>query len=361
MSITADDLRARFFSDGVERFETSMLVPAADRLDLYGENIRARAYIVQDPSEGEQMLRPDFTVSLVEACPPDDEACVRHTYAGKVFRRPVEASPLGQEYTQLGFEVFGGADPLAAEIEVVSRILAAVDSAVGARGLCLVTGDVALLASAVETLRTSPERKAALRHHIWRPQRFRVLLDHYAGRAPLPSVSDEALRADPQDAGPVIGLRDPAEVSARLETLRADRAEPPVPREQVEMIDAILALDLGVTEAAPALEALANRSPETQAAVDRVSARLSALAEQCGAVGADLRFRGDFGLTSLEYYDGFVFGLSNPDAPRFPPLALGGRYDALTRALRKDAGFPAVGGVIRPDLLRRVAATGWEV
>ena len=35
-------------------------------LDLYGEDIRARAYVTSDALRGEQMLRPDFTVPVVQ-------------------------------------------------------------------------------------------------------------------------------------------------------------------------------------------------------------------------------------------------------------------------------------------------------
>ncbi len=34
-----------------------------------------------------------------------------------------------------------------------------------------------------------------------------------------------------------------------------------------------------------------------------------------------------------------------------PPVATGGRYDALTRRLGQGREIPAVGGVIRPDLV----------
>ncbi|MDC3265334.1 hypothetical protein OAU61_04555, partial [Planktomarina temperata] len=42
-----------------------ILQPADVLLDLYGEDIRARAYVTSDPLRGEQMLRPDFTVPVV--------------------------------------------------------------------------------------------------------------------------------------------------------------------------------------------------------------------------------------------------------------------------------------------------------
>ncbi|MBC7179824.1 MAG: ATP phosphoribosyltransferase regulatory subunit, partial [Roseovarius sp.] len=50
-------------------------------------------------------------------------------------------------------------------------------------------------------------------------------------------------------------------------------------------------------------------------------------------------------------YDGFVFGFYAENRPDLPPIATGGRYDALTRQLGRGREIPAVGGVIRPGLV----------
>ena len=59
-------LQAGFINAGAVVLETSILQPADLLLDLYGEDIRARAYVTSDPLRGEQMLRPDFTVPVVQ-------------------------------------------------------------------------------------------------------------------------------------------------------------------------------------------------------------------------------------------------------------------------------------------------------
>ena len=51
----------------------------------------------------------------------------------------------------------------------------------------------------------------------------------------------------------------------------------------------------------------------------------------------------------MEYYDGFVFSFTAAPAD-LPPVASGGRYDALTSVLGQGRSIPAVGGVIRPGL-----------
>ena len=58
----------------------------------------------------------------------------------------------------------------------------------------------------------------------------------------------------------------------------------------------------------------------------------------------------------MEYYDGFVFSFHA--AADMPPVASGGRYDALTAVLGQGRSIPAVGGIIRPHL---VAALGGAV
>ena len=70
-------------------------------------------------------------------------------------------------------------------------------------------GDYLILMAAVNGLNTSAPRKAALLRHIWRPRRFRALLDRYAGRAPMPAARAALLKAqDPfAKAGTQIGLR----------------------------------------------------------------------------------------------------------------------------------------------------------
>ena len=81
-----------------------------------------------------------------------------------------------------------------------------------------------------------------------------------------------------------------------------------------------------------------------------LAARLDALAAR-GIAPERLSFEASFGRTTLEYYDGFVFGAQAPGRPDLPPIASGGRYDALTRALGQGRGVPAVGGMIRPEAL----------
>ncbi|NDV02160.1 ATP phosphoribosyltransferase regulatory subunit [Pseudoroseicyclus tamaricis] len=340
-------LSAHFAAHGAEPVETPILQPADVLLDLYGEDIRARAYVTSDPLRGEMMLRPDFTVPLVRAHMESGRAEARYTYSGEVFRRQEEETGRPSEYIQVGYEVFGGTFP-----EADAEVFATLHSALEGLELRAVTGDIGLIVAAVAGLNTIEARKRALLRHIWRPRRFRALLERFSGRRPAPAGRAALLAAeDPlAGAGPEIGKRGAREIAARLEALREDAAAAPISEGEVALLDEIMTLSAPLPEAIGALEDIAMSLPSIEAALLRLKQRTEALAAR-GLAPEALEFEASFGRTALEYYDGFVFGLVAPGRPDLPAVATGGRYDALTRVLGGGRAAPAVGGVIRPELV----------
>ena len=342
--------------------EADILQPAGTLLDLYGEDIRARAYVTADPVRGERMLRPDFTVPIVQMHMEGGAEAARYTYAGEVFRRQEEAEPSRPaEYIQVGLEVFDGADPAARDAEVfcaIARVLAPL-------GLKAAIGDIGLLSAAISGLSLSDARKAALLRHLWRPHRFRALLERFAGRRPPPrgrAALLEAVAAQGPDAvidaaGPLHGRRSRAEIAARLAALAADAAEPPLAAAELDLIDELLALRAAPPSALSRLHDLAVDLPTLAPAVDRLAARLDALDARSADLNA-LSFEASYGRTHMEYYDGFVFGFLAEGRPALPPVATGGRYDALTARLGAGRAIPAVGGVIRPALVLELGRAG---
>ncbi|WP_300513916.1 ATP phosphoribosyltransferase regulatory subunit [Aliiroseovarius sp.] len=345
-------LLGRFEQAGAQVIEADILQPAGTLLDLYGEDIRARAYVTNDPVMGEAMLRPDFTVPVVQMHMTGGAEPARYAYMGEVFRAQEEAAHRAPEYFQVGYELFERDNPPAADAEVFSVIYQSLEGI----GLRAATGDMGLLLSAVRGLKTTDRRKAALLRHIWRPRRFRALLDRFAGRAPQPTGREELLaRADPmRDDAPIIGLRSRAEIARRVETLRADAEATPISGLEVDLLDDLLALRETSPNALDHLRDLAVDLPSIGPAVDRMEARLDALSA-CGVDVNTLDFEGSYGRTSMEYYDGFVFGFYAESRPDLPPVASGGRYDALTRVLGKGREIPAIGAVVRPELMLEVA------
>jgi ATP phosphoribosyltransferase regulatory subunit len=345
---------AAFVAAGAVPVETDILQPAGTLLDLYGEDIRARAYVTDDPQQGEMMLRPDFTVPVVQAHMAHGADPARYAYLGEVFRKQPRGSGRASEYLQVGYEVFDRAAPEVADAEVFALfrdLLADLD-------LRPVTGDVGILMAAVRGLDTTDRRKAALLRHIWRPARFRALLDRFAGRAPVPvgrlRLLDRLATGTPaaliEEAGTFVGLRTAAEITARAESLVADAATPPIKAAEAALLYDLLGLEAPAAAALTHLRGITPLLPAIAPAVDRFAARLEALASQSIDI-ATLPFEASHGRTSLEYYDGFVFSFH---APGLPPVASGGRYDALTAVLGQGASIPAVGGVIRPGLVARL-------
>lgn len=342
----AAQLRAQFEAQGAAVAEPPILQPAAALLELYGEDIRARAYVTSDALRGEQMLRPDFTVPVVQMHMADGAEPARYTYAGEVFRRQEHDPERANEFVQVGYEVFDRTDPAAADAEVFSLIA----DALSGLPVRAITGDIGVLMAAVNGLQTTDRRKQALMRHIWRPKRFRALLDRFAGTTAVPPARAVLIAGDVPAGGPLVGLRGQAEIDARIAALRADAKVPPISSGQVALILALLDVRETMPHALSRLHDLAVDMPAIAAAVARVEAREAALRAR-GVETQTLQFEASYGRTSMEYYDGFVFGFRAEMRAGLPLIASGGRYDALTRQLGNGAEIPAVGGVMRPGLM----------
>jgi ATP phosphoribosyltransferase regulatory subunit len=350
----AERLHAAFVAAGAVPVEADILLPAETLLDLYGEDIRARAYTTHDPLRGEMMLRPDFTVPVVQAHMSHGADPARYAYLGEVFRKQERASARASEYLQVGFEVFDRAAPEAADADVFALF----QNMLAGLNLRPATGDIGILMAAVRGLDTTPRRRAALLRHIWRPKRFRALLDRFAGRAPMPAAKaqllDRLAKGSPEaliaEAGAFVGLRTTEEIAARAEALLEDAKARPISTPEAAMLYDLLTLEAPAAAALQHLRGFTPMLPAIAPAVDRFAARLKALAAR-GVDVTVLPFEASHGRTSLEYYDGFVFSFH---ADGLPPVAAGGRYDALTKVLGDGASIPAVGGVIRPELVARL-------
>ena len=347
----ARSYQAAFAARGAVVTDADVLQPAAILLDLYGEDIRARAFTTSDPLRGEQMLRPDFTVPVVQRHMSQGVEPARYTYAGKVFRKQERDESRPTEYVQVGFEVFDGSNPAAADAEVFCTL----NDLLQGVAVTPATGDIGILRAAVLGLKTTERRKAALLRHLWRPRRFKALLDRFGGRVAPPATRVALLaQADPMASMPaLLGLRTAPEIAQRIDALREDAATAPVSATELDLIEGLLAVRATMPNALTILRDLSVDLPTIGTAVDGLIRRTDALAASGIAVD-NLAFEAAYGRTSMEYYDGFVFGFHATDHPDLQPLATGGRYDALTAVLGNGTGVPAVGGVIRPDLVAQV-------
>ncbi|MDO5621138.1 MAG: ATP phosphoribosyltransferase regulatory subunit [Paracoccus sp. (in: a-proteobacteria)] len=334
-------LLTAFRQAGAVEVAPDMLLPADTLLDLYGEDIRARAYVTSDPIRGEVMLRPDFTVPVVQMHMANGAEPARYCYLGEVFRKQdagetLPENPRDNEYLQVGFELFSR-DP-AADTEVFAlfhRLLSPLR-------LDATMGDMDLLLDAIRALPTSETRRQALLHHIWRPGRFARLLDRW--------THPQSATAPQTSAAPWTGLRSEAEMQARLTRRTQDQLEPPLAPAWAARLDRLFAVNAPAPLALEQLRMLATEIPAIHEATDRLAARLDLLAAQ-GIDPAMIRFDASHGRQTMEYYDGMTFAFTVPGRADLPPVASGGRYDALTRVLGGGREIPAVGGIIRPGMV----------
>jgi ATP phosphoribosyltransferase regulatory subunit len=348
----AERLFAAFQAAGAIPVEADILQPAETLLDLYGEDIRARAYVTQDPLRGEMMLRPDFTVPVVQSHMAHGADPARYCYLGEVFRKQDHLGRQSSEYLQVGFEIFDRTAPEAADAEVFALF----SDLLAPFAVRPATGDIGILMAAVRGLSTTERRRAALLRHIWRPARFRALLDRFSGRAAvsptraglLARLASDKIETLIDQAGPLTGQRSAEEIAQRAASLLDDAQTPSLAAPEAALLYDLLSLQAPAGAALTHLRGITPMLPAIAPAVDRFAARLEAL-EARGIDTARLPFEASHGRSTLEYYDGFVFSFEA--ASKGPPVASGGRYDALTSVLGQGRSIPAVGGVIRPALV----------
>jgi ATP phosphoribosyltransferase regulatory subunit len=362
-------LAALFVEAGYAPVTTAHLLKADTLIDLYGEDIRARAFLFSGTCEGELCLRPDFTVPVVSAHGATGwDRAARYAYQGPVFRRQDPGSTRPMEYLQSGIENIGATDAAKADAQVFTLIRDGL-KAVNAGPVNVMTGDLGIAFALLDALPMPARRRHQLRRHFWRPRRFHELLaEAVAGPAALKAAlsplrarliaaangpdAANAIAALATQAGEPLGLREIDEIFTRTLALAVAETDAPMPAEQAELIETALSISGPAGNALARLRALtAMGGADITPALDRFEARLAALGN-AGVDATALPFDAAFG-RNLEYYEGFVFEITAEGRPNLPsglpPLAGGGRYDAVTRRLGAAKAIPAVGAMIRPE------------
>ena len=375
VNLAVANARGVFEGAGFAAVEPGSVLEAENLLDLYGEDIRARAFVF-DGGEGKDLcLRPDLTLAVCRHHLGNGGGAGKYVASGPVYRRPSRGETRPAQFLQVGCEWFGASDPAKADAETY-RLVKDVLFAVGVVDVVSETGDLGVLFALIDAANIPERWRARLKRHVWRPERFAALLEDYSS----PDADDPGRHAllkaigglAPDQARAAIermlalsetthvGLRSPDEIATRFLEQAEDAQAHPLPRELVQ------AIDTAATLVAPSGEALVRlRDLSTAAgidiapALDRFEARLAALDAE-GINAAALPFNGDYG-RNLEYYDGFVFeffdqALAEKSGRRAAQLAGGGRYDGLLGAASRAFGLnaaqgSAIGAAIRPETL----------
>lgn len=353
-------IRAPFLEAGASAVEVPVLQPLALLLELAGEAMRPRLFVVQAEGGEEAALRPDFTIAVARAHMESGAASGRYFYEGKAFRA-AGGSPRAEEFLQIGLEAFGGDDPVAADAEAAGLAWRAA-LAGGREDLAIRFGDIALFGAFIDSLGLSPLLAARLKRVFSRPRLLAAELDGSARPEktavnPLAGVSEgqavEALGQLWAMAGvSPVGGRPPEEIVRRLAQRAEAAAAPHLSEAEAGLIRQYLALSGAPGAVLDQARSLAGAGLDR--AIETWTRRLEALKDR----GVDLSrcaLATAFG-RAFGYYDGVLFEVRSAALSEDRPVAAGGRYDGLIARLGGGTGG-AVGCMVRPA---RALATGGE-
>jgi len=368
----AQRLMAVFTKAGYEAVAPAIIQPADVFLDVVGESLRARTYVFTDPDGNELCLRPDLTVPTCRLHlerHPEADVEARYCYNGPAFRDQPEGATAAhpREFRQAGIEFFGNESREEAEAEVVSLIIKAVRAA-GLKSFGLRIGDLGLFQALLNAIDMPDRWRARLRNQFWRPEAFRQELVRLT-RDPAEAIhdlpADLMARLDTADLAKsekvvaayldehkleLIGARSLREITQGLLSAAADATSKPLSSAAADLIDAYVKVKAPARAAGARLEDLmSERGIRIEEALEAYQRRLQLLIDS-GIDPALIEFSAEFG-RSLEYYTGFVFEIVVPELGTGSPIAGGGRYDGLLKAVGAPEPAPAVGSAIHTERL----------
>jgi len=357
----ADSLVAAFARAGYSRVSPAILQPAEPFLDLSGEDMRRRMFLVTDAAGRELCLRPDLTIPVARDYLASAAAAqpAGFCYLGPVFRDRGAASG---EFLQAGIESFGRADKAAADAEALALGIAAT-AHYGLAAPRIVMGDVALFAALIAALDLAPAWKRRLLKDFNRKATLaqdleRLTLASGQKRSEYQGVLAALANANPKAAQllvtdllsiagkSAVGGRSIGEIADRFVEQAELGASNALPSETRALIARFLAIADTPADAAAALRALAAEARiSLSPALDLFENRIGLLIDLLAARGVDvdrIEFATAFG-RGVDYYSGFVFELHDPAGRVEGQLVAGGRYDVLLSRLGSPQPVAAVG------------------
>lgn len=372
LEAASQTLLSAFTQSGFEAVSPAIIQPAGVFLDVVGERLRARTYVFNDMDGDELCMRPDITVPTCRLHlerHPEAEVQGRYSYNGPAFRFQPQGSDKAhtREFRQTGIEAFGEANRERAEAEIVSTVLAALETS-GLTSYTLRFGDLGILRAILKAAEMPSRWRQRLMHLFWHPPAFkaelnRLTLEPGAASANIPKELRDAIDPDDPKAAEAtvasyleangieaFGQRSVAEVTENLLGRLADARAEPLSAKTAQLIASYVAIVAPARASARRMRELATlMGVNIEAAVGAHEWRMELIAR----AGVDLEraeFSADFG-RQLEYYTGFVFEVITPELGRKSPVAGGGRYDHLLKAVGAAQEVPAVGAAVHTDRL----------
>jgi ATP phosphoribosyltransferase regulatory subunit len=360
-----DAIRAPFLTAGAASTDAPVLQPLGLLLDLAGEAMRSRLFVVSGDAGEEACLRPDFTVAIARQHLAAGNGEGRYFYEGKAFRVAPRGSDRAEEFLQIGVEAFEAGDPVAADAEITA--LAWASAAAGGRSdLTLLLGDVGLFGAFVDSLGLTPPLGARLKRAFTKPRQLKIELEGggeavsgeqsriAALLAGLPEAEASAVLQELWSLAGIepVGGRRPAEIAHRLvERAQAVQAGK-LSAGEAEAVRAFLAVSDRPGAALDAISALGGpQRAALDAALDGWRQRLAGMVAR-GVPEDRMRLTAAFG-RAFGYYDGFLFEVRSDALDEERPVAAGGRYDGLparldTTRVGAETKTGAVGCMVRP-------------
>jgi len=355
-------IRAPFLEAGATLTDPPVIQPLNELLDLAGETMRARLFIVQGENGSEACLRPDFTVPVTRAHIATGAPSGRYRYEGKAFRvaRKGDETSHFEEFIQMGLEAYGERKDPPADAAIAAIAWRAA-LAGGRQDLAMHLGDTRIVADVLRALETPPRAAARIMRALGRRTALAAALDK--AKAPA-GDGREGLAAE-------LALMAESDAVQKLEEAWASRELEPVGgRSALEIVtrlrlgaqaarerrmtegEAALVTDLSVISGAPDVALDQASAVLVRAGVD-IATSLDIVAERTGALVAEGvpadRLSLAFGFRRpFSYYAGFLFDITSTAFGPGHAVAAGGRYDPLLRQLGGPAGGHAIGCMVRP-------------
>ena len=354
---TVLEIMKSFKTFGAEEVELPTLFDVDFLLNLYGENLRSTAFTVLAPLSGEKVLRPEFTVPIVMMHIKNKKNYGIYSYSGPVWRKKTYSESEINEFTQVGIEVFHKNDSLKYDAELFKLF----SDIIGFKGVEIEIGDLGVLRSLLDLIDISDYKKNMLLKHLWRPKRFRSLLNKFSDLS-LKSKSKnylndlavlEGLGKKAGSESTIFGIRTVEDIKERIFLLNEESNSLPIKDKDVKLILEVQSLFCNLVDAPSRLLNLFGKEDKFIKTVEKLKKRTDEIARLNINV-KNLPFAVSHLRSGAEFYDGFIFGFFLKNMKNLPPLAKGGRFNTLTNLIGKGKKIPAVGGMIRPDLYSRL-------
>jgi ATP phosphoribosyltransferase regulatory subunit len=351
-------VRAPFAAAGGTSFNAPIAEPLSLYLDLAGEALRERLFLVQGPGREEFCLRPDFTLATARAHIASGAASGRYGYEGPAFRVAPAGGGRTEQFLQIGLEAYEDGDAPSADA-AMARLAWEAALAGGREDLSLLFGDVALFAAFLAAIEIAEPVAARLRTafaHPWRLAREldTAKADGEADEGPLAGLlrglGEREAAAVLEEIWALAGIqpvggRTAPDIVRRLARRAAAGSAPRLSTAESDMIGRYLAIVDEPAAALAAVAALAGGGTGPLAAVLAAwERRLTAL----GEAGAGRRRLATAFARGFGYYDGVLFEVRSEALGQDQPVAAGGRYDSLPARLGSPLPTGAVGCMVRP-------------